>query len=254
MGYGQARDWAVTHLQVTGGPNDRRRWFVEAIRSYSTALGTEIAPITEAGLGSVGVQGEPMRVTTLRAALVAEQGATRAAVERFRLADADELAAYLITREKQRWNTIANNPIWSVSQFGDSVRERTVLSLHLLGAKDVDSGARILHLVGLCETPQSAQGITLSEWAHYLYPESGADEGMLVTPKPNFLASALIGICADNPNRHWVQRVDLAAAAEQDTNIIPRIARAAHTSPSAVLMLQEIIHGDPSLVTKEKMS
>ena len=74
-----SRARVLSHKPV-GQEGDRKQWFVTAFNAYAVALQVVPAAVTRGDVGPVGVTGEAMMVTCVRAALAAAGGGSRVAI------------------------------------------------------------------------------------------------------------------------------------------------------------------------------
>ena len=185
---------AITSVEPVGGEGDRKQWFAAALAAYAAALRLGPVQLTRTDLGAVGVAGEPMLVTCVRAALAAVDGASRAAINAVRQAGTDALAERLVEHEMRRWSDSAADPHWGVQAPGvtDEGRADAVLALVMSGATTPESGIAVLRRIPrrLSDQPQGMLD-ALVTWARHLYPASAGFTGSaaLIVPEPEFVAS-----------------------------------------------------------------
>lgn len=243
------RGWPSMRVEVIGAGGDRRRWFVQAVRAYAQALGRGPVLVTEFDIGPVGTDGEPMMVTQLRAALAAEQGGSRAAIDTVRTLGTAELAAKLVEHEQRRWSAAAADPEWGLTSgaLTAAVRQEAVLALVLLGPQDEKDAVGVLQRLRLLRDQLEIVLSNVVGWAHYLYPGPAAGRSGLVAPAPEFLSGALIATCVETRHQELVAALDLAAAATRDPQLVVRMIRAAALFPAASVLVGAVLTRNPTL-------
>ncbi|MDT0348117.1 tetratricopeptide repeat protein [Pseudonocardia charpentierae] len=247
-----AQTWdaeAITSIEPVGEKGDRKQWFAAALGAYAAALRLDPVQLTRADLGDVGLAGEPMLVTCVRAALAALDGASRVAINAVRQAGTDALADHLMEHEMRRWSAAATDPRWGVQAPGvtDEGRADAVLALMVSGATTPVLGIAVLRRVPrLSDQPQGMLD-ALVAWTCHLYPASAGFTGSaaLVVPQPEFLAAALVARCANQ------DRVDLVAAALSIDSggrsvVFAPLVRAAVWFPAAARLVVEVLEQNPA--------
>ena len=243
--------WPVISLDAFGGGGDRKRWFVEALRRYAQALDMPPVFVSEFDIGPVGVDGEPMVVTQIRAALAAFEGGTRTQIDTVRVLGIGELAATLVEHEQRRWTRIAaDTGRWGLPPtLTAPARENAVLALVLAGPRDDDdgnsAGVALLHRTGLFGKDVAAN---LVAWARYLYPTPAGAGSPIVSPAPDFLVAALLARLAEPCHHHLLDTLCPGELARNDTAVLDRLIRAAMVFPTVGALLGRVLEQGPDLL------
>ena len=239
----------TTPLAVVGGPGDRRRWFVEAVRAYAAALDVPPPPVSDIDTRPVGADGDPMIVTQVRGVLAALAG-TRERADAIRTAGIDRVAAGLIEHERQRWDRAAGDPEWDL-QAGLTAkdREKALLALVLLApTTDANVVMVLQRLPRFRDKPQDVL-YHVADWAHHLYP--GGEAGQ-VEPSPDFLRDALLAGLAQPGHAELTESL-LSALPTPDgqdgAGMLTRLVRAAALFATVAQLVGKIVHHQPTLLT-----
>ena len=118
----------VIELEPEGGPDDRTRWFAEAVRAFATALGKARPPLPEVFPQGHACASQPFVMIQARALL-----AVLGTEDDPRGLSFSVVAEALMRHEKRWWDALAKARDWgSGGPPSGAVRERAVAALALL--------------------------------------------------------------------------------------------------------------------------
>src|SRR5690242_17415906 len=220
-----------TPLRAEATDDDRRRVFADAVRAFA-GLGADAVspPWAERGCGPVGVDGEPIGTTLVRAALAADDRDRGPAL---RTADLDRLTAELLEGEKRRWAATAADPRWSFDGLAPDAQEEALLALLLQRPRRIDDAVAALRTLDRFRLAAEEHVHDVATWAGHLYP--GPVGGLWLDPQPEPVRCALYTAAVD---RH---RSLLVAALDRDAAALLPIARAAAGHPPLAAALDALL-------------
>jgi hypothetical protein len=198
--------------------------------STDAAVPADVVPLwARVQRGPVGVDGEPIVLTHLRAAL-AVLGGDAAAAAQLRTAKPAALAARVVERERQRWAATAGDPRWQLGAgLVGGAQEEAVLALLLRAPQVLDEATAVLRCLPRFGDRDDDHLRRVSTWAHHLYPTAGTppDGFAGLDPQPSLLHGALLSLALDPRHDQLRAALGLAAAAVGQPRILLRLVRAA---------------------------
>ncbi len=168
-------EWIVTRapvldLQPEGGPEDRERWFAEAVTAFAAERKVAV-PALPPHAGRLDVN-QPILVLQAQALLailgtVAEDNPRKLSFE--------QVADALMKHEKRRWAATAATWNWAIGDRpSEALQERSIAALVLLGPDGDDEAKQILRRIRELHDAQEERLDAIAAWISSLYvPDTG---------------------------------------------------------------------------------
>ena len=166
-------------LEPQGSANDLTRWFDEAVHAFARALGRPVPELPEMAPGHAGAT-QPFVMLQARALLaVLGMGSDPRALTFGQVAEA------LMRHEKRRWDALARARDWgSGGPPAQTLRERAVAALALLGANSDSEAAEVLRRVPELRDVSAERRCEIAAWVSGLYPPG---EGVAPRIRPDVI-------------------------------------------------------------------
>jgi tetratricopeptide (TPR) repeat protein len=178
-------EWIVTRapvldLQPEGGPEDRERWFAEAVAAFAASPSVQkVAVPAPSYPGRLDVT-QPILVLHAQALLAVLGTGDDEEVPQEQ--SFGEVAAALMKHEERRWETIARRWNWSIGgPPSEDLRERTIAALVLLAPNDDGEAEQILRRIRGLRDAQEERLAAIAAWTAALY-RPGRGGGLRIRP------------------------------------------------------------------------
>jgi tetratricopeptide (TPR) repeat protein len=227
----------VLELEPDGGPEDRERWFAEAVAAFAADQGAVVPALSHVGRMDAD---EPMLVLQAQA-LLAVLGAAGDAEDPRRLSF-EQVAGALMKHEKRRWAAAAARWNWGAGgPPSDALQESSVTALALLGFDDGAEAEQVLRRIAELRDATAERLAAVTAFVLALCPP-GPDATPSIRPRMIgewFVVSQL----TDRPGLARVLRDGLTD--QQAARAISFLASAADRMESAGRLFGEFAAGDP---------
>ena len=227
---GLAADWPVRTVLLTGGKNDRMRWFDRAVEKYAAAAGRQPLDGVLRRKEPVGTVSESMIVLQVRAALAVLADDTHQA-RSFRDARVEELADPLVAMERRRWQDSATDPRFGLPNLTAAALDQALLTLVILASPSNQEAAADLRRLQRFRSKRHWDEDHLrriAAWANHVYPGRMSGEAW-VDPSPEFVLGVLLAHFTASQSDITAQ-LNLRQVAEGRPAVAVRLARAVHSS------------------------
>jgi tetratricopeptide (TPR) repeat protein len=225
-------------LQPQGEPEDRKRWFANAIISFAEVLGVTDVDPSEPFPADLADPYQPILVLQARAllAVLGVSGHPEPNALSF-----DQVAEWLMNHEKRRWRAIAAAWDWGIGgPPSEQIQERCVAALALLGPSTQTNAVQILRRLPELSDTFAERLAAIASWVLAIYAP-GCDGGPWIRPEMIgewFVVRQLL----THPSLIEILKSDLTDA--QAAHAIAFLARAADRNESAVALFEAFTSGD----------
>ena len=223
-----------------GSADDHARWFGEAVRAYAAARRTPPPDLPDVTItGSTATADEPVLTIQAQALLaVLETERRRPLHPATQALPFNQVAEALFTYEQDRWQQVAQQPGWGLTDLTAPTQERVIAALMLSGAVGEPEAVTALRAVPELADATAERLARIARWALHLYPPGP------VQIKPDMLAE-------------WFLVTQLASAPSLAAHLndvarphIPALlillAHASDHLPAAVALYTRLIQTDPA--------
>ena len=168
-------EWVVTRapildLQAEGGPEDRERWFAEAVAAFAAERKVAVPALSYVGRPDVT---QPILVLQAQA-LLAVVGTGDAEGDPRKLSFG-QVADALMQHEKRRWAATAATWHWGVGgPLSEALQERSIAALVLLDPDSNSEAEQILRRIPELRDATAERLAATAYWIRALYPPGPA--------------------------------------------------------------------------------
>ena len=227
-----------------GGPDDRARWFGEAVRAYARARQVPPPDLVTHLSGYATDPAEPILTLHAQALLaVLDSEDSRPIRPRAEGLPFDRVAAALFAHEQHRWQTSARQPEFGLTDLTNPVQSETIAALLLASPTDQEQAVAVLrHVPGLADDAMAERRANIAQWAAHIYP---SDPPWPIRVKPDILAEWFaVTQLSQNPE---LATLVWAMPSSQKATLLLLLARASDHTPQAVQLFADIVVADTSL-------
>jgi tetratricopeptide (TPR) repeat protein len=237
-----------------GGPKDRARWFVAAVRAYAGALGTPPPDLPAQLSGQITNPDEPILTLHARALLVVlESKASRPLLEseapRPSGAGATALpfarvVKALFDHEENRWQALAARPEFGLTGLQDPVLQEQAIAV-LAMASPADEHEAVAVLGRVPEVAKFPALASIARWAARLYP---SEPPWPIRIKPDMLAESFV--VTQLTDNSALRALPEHMTGAQKAALLELLARASDHTPQAARLFAGIIDADVTALTE----
>jgi tetratricopeptide (TPR) repeat protein len=232
----------VRELQLgpCGEPDDRARWFGEAVRAYARARQTPPPDLPARLTGSFTNPAEPILTLHAQALLaVLNSEDSRPMTARVDGLPFDRAAAALFAHEQHRWQTLAQRPEHGVTDLTSPVQEQAMAALLLASPADQAQAVAALRQVPELGEAPAERRANIARWAARLYP---GDPAWPIQIKPDMLAEwFVVSQVTQTPELAGLVRVMTFA---QRAALLVLLAHASDHISQAVPLFADVVAAD----------
>ena len=226
-------------LRPEGSLEDRARWFGEAVTAFAATLQVQAPDFAEVFRVGRSEEGQPIVVVQAQA-LLAVLG-TESSQGDPRELSFGQVAEALMNHEKRRWRAMASAWEWpGGSAPSESLQERTVTALSLLGSSSAAEAAEVLRRIPELRDALAERLSAIASWISALYQ---VDLGDAPRIRPDMVGEwFVVNQLTVHPELGQSLRTGLTD--DQAARALSFLARAADRIESASVLFDEFASGD----------
>ena len=230
----------VATIGPFGSADDHARWYGEAVRAYAAARRTPPPDLPDVtATGRTATTDEPMLTIQAQALLaVLETERRRPLHPATQALPFNQVAEALFAHEQRRWQQVARQSAWGLTDLTAPTQERVIAALMLSGAAGEPEAVTALRAVPELANADAERIVRIARWAFHLYPPGP------IRIKPDMLAEwFLITQLTSAPG--LTSHLNDVARSHIPTLLI-LLAHASDHMPAAIRLYTQLIQTDPA--------
>jgi hypothetical protein len=228
----------ILDLQPEGGPDDRVRWFAEAVQAFASALHVVAPDISPWSRSSLLDGSQPMLVLQVQALLAALAEPTGSIPGTLPFSQAAEI---LMRHEEQRWLVAAT--MWNWGNGGPpsiEIQRRCIAALALLDPVGEDDSRQVLRQIPELSDASAERLAAINQWVRYLYP---AERSLIAAIKPRMLVEWLV-VSQLSSNPEFARVLHSPLTHEQISNALTLLSYASDNLSTAIPLFADAVNVD----------